>query len=126
MRAGIRRPRTGVSGVSAGAPHAEAEPLSARHWCPGPAPNGLRHASYPRQCDGTESVVGQLPEDPPRQRLKCGLATALAWLGARAARYAFPIRLFHSRVRGGLSRRYPELGSARASGLGVACVSCLV
>jgi len=55
------------------------------------------------------SELNTLPTDAPLQRFKRGLTTALAWLGARVARYAFPVRLFHSRLHAGLSRRYPEL-----------------
>ena len=53
------------------------------------------------------SELNTLPTDAPVQRFKCGLTTALAWLGARVARYAFPVRLFHSLLHAGLSRRYP-------------------
>ncbi len=38
------------------------------------------------------------PTDTPVQRFKCGLTAALAWLGARVVRYAFPVRLFHPLV----------------------------
>ena len=51
------------------------------------------------------SELNTLPTDAPLQRFKCGLTTALAWLGARVARYAFPVRLFHSLLHAGLSRR---------------------
>ena len=44
------------------------------------------------------SELNVLPTDAPLQRFKCGLTTALAWLGARVARYAFPVRLFHTQV----------------------------
>jgi len=43
----------------------------------------------------------------PCQRFACNLATAHAWLGARLARYALPVRLLHSRLHAGLSRRTP-------------------
>jgi hypothetical protein len=46
------------------------------------------------------SELDTLPMDAPIPRFKCGLATALAGLGA-------PVRLFHSRLHAGLSRRYP-------------------
>ena len=48
----------------------------------------------------------------PVQRFKCGVAVALAWLGARVVRYSFSVRLFHSLLHAGLSRRYPDQGSA--------------
>src|ERR1035438_2208425 len=32
---------------------------------------------------------------------------ALTWFGARVVRNAFPVRLFHSLLNAGLSRRYP-------------------
>ena len=54
------------------------------------------------------SELNTLPADAPLQRFKCGLTTALAWLGARMVRYSFPVRLFHSLLHAGLSRRYPE------------------
>jgi hypothetical protein len=47
------------------------------------------------------------PTDAPVQRFKCSLATALAWLGAKVVRYSFLVRLFHSQLHAGLSRRYP-------------------
>src|SRR5574342_629840 len=47
------------------------------------------------------------PTDTPVQRFKCGLTTALAWLGAGVARYTFPVRLLHSLLHAGLSPRYP-------------------
>src|ERR1019366_4814450 len=69
--------------------------------------------STPSDGVGTrEHAISELntqPTDTPVQRFKCGLATALTWLGARVARYAFPVRLFHSRLPAGLSRRYPKL-----------------
>src|SRR6267143_7315895 len=43
----------------------------------------------------------------PCQRFTCSLATTRAWLGARLARYALPVRLLHSRLHAGLSRRTP-------------------
>jgi hypothetical protein len=61
------------------------------------------------------SELNTLPADTPLPRFKCGLATALAGLGARVARYAFPVRLLHSRLHAGLSRRYPGLSSLCAS-----------
>lgn len=48
------------------------------------------------------------PADTPVQRFKCGITAALAWLGARVVRYSFPVRLFHSLLHAGLSRRYPD------------------
>jgi hypothetical protein len=42
----------------------------------------------------------------PVQRFQCSLTVALTWLGARVVRYAFPVRLFHSLLHVGLSRRY--------------------
>ena len=53
------------------------------------------------------SELNTQPTDAPVQRFKCGLAAALAWLGARVVRYSFPVRLFHSLLQAGLSRRYP-------------------
>jgi len=53
------------------------------------------------------SELNTQPTDTPDQRFKCDLTTALTWLGARVVRYAFPVRLFHSRLHAGLSRRYP-------------------
>src|ERR1039458_8707870 len=50
------------------------------------------------------------PTDTPVQRFKCSLTTALAWLGARAARYSFPVRLLHSLLHAGLSRRSQDQG----------------
>src|ERR1035441_7161314 len=50
------------------------------------------------------------PTDTPVQRFKCSLTTALTWLGARAARYSFPVRLLHSLLNAGLSRLYPDQG----------------
>src|SRR6266581_2076724 len=47
------------------------------------------------------------PTDTPVQRFKCDVTAALTWLGARVARYAFSVRLFHSLLHAGLSRRYP-------------------
>ena len=37
------------------------------------------------------SELNALPTDAPLPRFKCGLTTALAGLGARVARYAFPV-----------------------------------
>ena len=54
------------------------------------------------------SELNTQPTDTPVQRFGRSLAAALAWLGARAVRYAFPVRLFHSLLHAGLSRRYPE------------------
>jgi hypothetical protein len=45
------------------------------------------------------------PAYTPVQRFECGLAPALAWLGARMVRYASPLRLSHSLLHAGLSRR---------------------
>ncbi len=56
----------------------------------------------------TISELNFQPTDTPVQRFKCDVAAALAWLGARVARYAFPVRLFHSLLHTGLSRRYPD------------------
>jgi len=56
-----------------------------------------------------ESVISELytqPTDTPVQRFECGLTTALTWLGVRVVRYAFPVRLLHSLLHAGLSRRY--------------------
>ena len=53
------------------------------------------------------SELNTRPTDTPVQRFECGLAAALAWLGARVVRYSFPVRLFHSLPQAGLSRRYP-------------------
>src|ERR1019366_1399251 len=51
------------------------------------------------------SELNTQPTDTPVQRFGRSLAAALAWLGARAVRYAFPVRLFHSLLHAGLSRR---------------------
>jgi hypothetical protein len=57
----------------------------------------------------TISELDTQPTDTPVQRFKCSLTAALAWLGrARAARYAFPVRLLHSLLHAGLSQRYPS------------------
>jgi len=53
------------------------------------------------------SELNTQPADTPVQRFKCNLAAALTWLGARVVRYAFPVRLFHSQLHAGLSRRCP-------------------
>jgi hypothetical protein len=55
------------------------------------------------------SELNTQPTDTPVQRFGRSLAAALAWLGARAVRYAFPVRLFHSLLHAGLSRRIQEL-----------------
>jgi hypothetical protein len=55
----------------------------------------------------TISELNTQPTDAPVQRFECGLTAALAWLGARVVRYSFPVRLFHSLLQAGLSRRYP-------------------
>src|SRR6267378_2226069 len=59
----------------------------------------------------TISELNTQPTDTPVQRFKCGLTTALAWLGARVVRYSFPVRLFHSLLHAGfipaLSRQEP-------------------
>jgi hypothetical protein len=56
------------------------------------------------------SELNTQPTDTPVQRFKCSLTTALTWLGARVVRYSFPVRLFHSLLHAGLSRRYPDQG----------------
>jgi hypothetical protein len=53
------------------------------------------------------SELNTQPTDTPVQRFKCSLTVALAWLGARVVRYTFPVRLFHSLLHAGLSRRCP-------------------
>src|SRR5712692_2705445 len=53
------------------------------------------------------SELNTQPTDSPVQRFKCDVTAALTWLGARVARYAFSVRLFHSLLHAGLSRRYP-------------------
>jgi hypothetical protein len=53
------------------------------------------------------SELNTQPTDAPVQRFECGLAAALTWLGVRVVRYSFPVRLFHSLLQAGLSRRYP-------------------
>ena len=55
----------------------------------------------------TISELNTQPTDAPVQRFECGLTAALAWLGARVVRYSFPVRLFHSLLQAGLSRRFP-------------------
>ena len=64
------------------------------------------------------SELNTQPTDTPVQRFKCGLAAALAWLGARVVRCSFPVRLLHSLLQAGLSRRYPVhlAHAARADG----------
>src|ERR1019366_8113561 len=62
------------------------------------------------------SELNTQPTDTPVQRFKCSLTTALAWLGARVVRYTFPVRLFHSLLHAGLSRRYPDCQSAPQCG----------
>ena len=52
------------------------------------------------------SELDTQPTDTPVQRFKSILATALTWLGARVVRYTFPVRLFHSLLHAGLSRRF--------------------
>ncbi len=47
------------------------------------------------------SELNTQPTDAPVQRFECGLAAALAWLGARVVRYSFPVRLFHSLPQAG-------------------------
>src|SRR5271157_1503402 len=72
-----------------------------------------RPAYYPRAATGspgshaTISELDTQPTDTPVQRFKCSLTTALTWLGARVVRYSFSVRLFHSLLHAGLSRRYP-------------------
>ena len=56
------------------------------------------------------SELNTQPADTPVQRFKCSITAALTWLGARVVRYSFPVRLFHSLLYAGLSRRYPDLG----------------
>src|SRR5437867_5835382 len=56
----------------------------------------------------TISELNTQPADTPVQRFKCSLTTALTWLGARVVRYSLPVRLFHSLLHAGLSRRYPD------------------
>ena len=63
------------------------------------------------------SELHTLPTDAPVQRFKCGLTTALAWLGAGVDRYSFPVRLFHSLLHAGLSRRYPGLAAHSTVGI---------
>jgi hypothetical protein len=58
------------------------------------------------------SELNTLPADTPVQRFKCSLTTALTWLGARVVRYSFPVRLSHSLLRAGLSRRCPPMPPA--------------
>ena len=53
------------------------------------------------------SELNAQPTDAPVQRFECGLAAVLAWLGVRVVRYSFPVRLFHSLLQAGLSRRFP-------------------
>ena len=54
------------------------------------------------------SELNTQPTDTPVQRFKCSLAATPTWLGARVVRYTFPVRLFHSLLHAGLSRRYPD------------------
>jgi hypothetical protein len=54
------------------------------------------------------SELNTQPAYTPVQRFKCDLAAALAWLGAGVGRYPFSVRLFHSLLHAGLSRRYPD------------------
>src|SRR5258705_12536553 len=59
---------------------------------------------------GKATVQGSMPKQKvtyPVQRFKCDVTAALTWHGARVARYAFSVRLFHSRLHARLSRRYP-------------------
>jgi hypothetical protein len=56
----------------------------------------------------TISELNTQPTNTPVQRFKCDVAAALTWLGARVVRYSFPVRLFHSLLHAGLSRRYPD------------------
>ena len=62
------------------------------------------------------SELNTQPADTPVQRFKCDVAAALTWLGARVVRYTFPVRLFHSLLHAGLSRRYPGR---------IACPTCV-
>src|SRR5437016_13177687 len=61
---------------------------------------------------GFRRQLNTQPTDTPVRRFKCSLTTALTWLGARVVRYSFPVRLFHSLLHAGLSRRYPDKVSA--------------
>src|ERR1700738_1088484 len=62
------------------------------------------------------SELNTQPADTSVQRFKCDVAAALTWLGARVVRYTFPVRLFHSLLHAGLSRRYPgNLACSRLS-----------
>src|SRR5207245_7763366 len=54
------------------------------------------------------SELNTQPTDTPVQRFKCDVTAALTWLGARVVRYSFSVRLFHSLLHAGLSRRYPD------------------
>jgi hypothetical protein len=69
--------------------------------------NARRH-QHPGPCI---SKLNTQPVQTPVQRFKCGLTVALTWLGARAVRYSFSVRLFHSLLHAGLSRRYPGEGT---------------
>src|SRR3989442_7343661 len=64
------------------------------------------------------SELNTQPTVTPVQRFKCSLTTALTWLGARVVRYSFPVRLFHSLLHAGLSRRYPDDRFWSSAGLG--------
>ena len=75
-------------------------------------PSGLADAvGFPQP---TISELHTQPTDTPDQRFKYSLTTVLAWPGARADRYSFPVRLFHSLLHAGLSRRYPAQGRPTA------------
>ena len=60
------------------------------------------------------SELNTQPADTPVQRFKCSITAALTWLGARVVRYSFPVRLFHSLLYAGLSRRYPDIAVLKA------------
>src|ERR1017187_8878915 len=63
------------------------------------------------------SELNTQPTGTPVQRFKSILAaTALAWLGARVVRYTFPVRLFHSLLHAGLSRRF-QIANLSSMGL---------
>jgi hypothetical protein len=73
------------------------------------------------------SDLNTQPTDTPVQRFGCGLTTALAWLGTRVVRYPFPVRLCHSLLHAGLSRRIqaeapaPQRTGIRASTIPGVC-----
>jgi hypothetical protein len=69
---------------------------------------GLPCCLTPSLPEHTISELNSQPTDTLVQRFKCNLTAALTWLGARVARYSFLVRLFHSLLHVGLSRRYPD------------------